>query len=61
MGWVEGKGNPAVARERGGGALCSVHVPRRQPVAAFSSFTSLRRAPRRPAPFARAQMSEPYG
>jgi hypothetical protein len=55
MGWVEGKGNPAVARERGGGALWSVHVLRRQPVAAFSSFTH------RPAPLARAQMSEPYG
>src|SRR5256885_12018561 len=32
------------------GALCSAHVPRRRPAGAPSSFTSLRRAPHRPAP-----------
>jgi hypothetical protein len=35
-------------REQDGGALCSAHVPRRRLVAAFSSFTSLRKTPHRP-------------
>src|SRR5665213_3170704 len=39
-----------LTRDRGDGALCCAHVPRREPPALVSSFTSLHRTPHRPDP-----------
>jgi N-methylhydantoinase B len=42
-------------RDRAAGVFCCAHVPRQQPAAAASSFTSLRRTPHRPDPDTLAQ------